>query len=61
MKYLLAGLIIPTIPILLIVVFLIGALCCGVANLLEWKKQYSPEYTAAKKRAQLYDARAFQR
>jgi hypothetical protein len=61
MKYLIAGLIIPTIPILLTAVFVIGALCCGVANLLEWKKQFSPEYTAARQRSLLHDARAFQR
>jgi hypothetical protein len=61
MKYFVAALLIPAIPILLIVFFAIGALYFGVINLLEWKKQYSPEYTAAKKRAQIYDARAFQR
>jgi hypothetical protein len=42
-------------------VFVIGALFFGVSNLLEWKKQYSPEYTAAKQRSLLHDARAYPR
>lgn len=61
MKYLLAGLIISAISILLTAVFLMGAIFFGVINLLEWKKQYSPEYTAAKQRALLHDARVFPR
>ncbi|MCR4302886.1 MAG: hypothetical protein NUV63_01490 [Gallionella sp.] len=61
MKYILAGLIIPTIQILFIVVFAIGALYFGVGNLLERTRKLSPEYTAAKQRSLLHDARAFPR
>lgn len=39
MKYLFACLIIPTVQILFVVAFMLGALCFGMNNLLERMKQ----------------------
>lgn len=45
MKYFLTCLIVPIIPILLIVVFVFGALYFGVDNLLERKRQLIREHS----------------
>lgn len=61
MKYLFVSLIIPVLPLLLLVVFICGAIYCGLENLYHWSKQFTPSYVATKRNALINDARAFHR
>jgi len=61
MKYLLVGLIVPVIPVLVLILFMIGAIVFGLENLRERSKPYTSAYKAAKQNAQLHDARKFRR
>jgi len=61
MKYIIFYLIIPSVAILLLPVFLVGAIFFGVDNLMKWSRQFTPAYAAAKQRSRLHDARSFRR